>query len=491
MSHALTTTRPSRMRAGGDPPDSPHPTGRELPVGVRRGELAGLSEEDRAWELGQYRGYDERERPPQKREPLRCAYGYRGTYQAIKEEPPTDLEGYLLATTKSELNAIASRAGIEKPGKILKVDLARELASILPAHGEILEQELVACDDEQYETFKMLLDTPGAAISYRDVKRSECPNVTPMPPFTNLFKRGRDYDAGMPPQVVEMARKLDLAAIEDTRRRDDHIVRTAQVMTELAGAVTLAEVAVRCEELFGFRPEEHEVEDALIEAYRDYRRDVTFVPWGTWRDGGLNIVVDAELDSIEMQSVAHGDSVRRAWALMPWMSEAKTMPGASGPHSDEYDRSDLAYRLVSDQAWWNRFERLKIDSSLAETDVIDWERRLPEIVALRNWLDAHVPERKSDHLFADDVIDGLLRRRSARIDFTVFASWTQRFELFRLTADAEELCSLLASAVCALPSWRYGGRSPHAVAGLLATARAASEKGPGVAAGDTALAAVA
>ena len=290
---------------------------------------------------------------------------------------------------------------------------------------------------------------------------------------------------------VEMARKLDLAAIEDTRRRDDRIVRTAQVATELAGAVTLAEVAVRCEELFGFRPEEHEVEDALIEAYRDYRRDVTFVPWGTWRDGGLNIVVDSELDSIEMQSFAHGDSVRRAWALMPWMSEAETMPGASEPHSDEYDRDSLAYRLVSDQAWWNRFERLKIDSSLAEMDVIDWERRLPEIVALRNWLDAHVPERKSDHLFADSVIDGLLRRRSARIDFTVFATWTQRFELFRLTSDAEELCSLLANAFCALPSWRYGGRSPHAVAGLLATSRAASEKGPGMAAGDTALAAVA
>ncbi|MDM8300010.1 hypothetical protein [Collinsella tanakaei] len=491
MSHAQTTTRPSCMRAGGDPLDSPRPTGRELPIGVHRGELAGLSQEDRAWELGQYRGYDEKERPPRRREPLRCAYGCRAAYQAIKEEPPTDLEGYLLTTTKSELNAIASRVGIEKPGKILKVDLARELSSVLPAHGEVLEQALVACDDEQYETFKMLLDTPGAAISYRDVKRSECPNVTPMPPFTNLFKRGRDYDAGMPPQVVEMARGLDLAAIEDTRRRDDHIVHTAQVMTDLVGAVTLAEIAARCEELFGFRPEEHEVEDALIEAYRDYRYDVTFVPWGAWRDGGSNIVVDAELDTFERLSAANGDSVRRAWAFTPWMTEAKAIPGASGPHLDEYDRGAPAYRLISDQTYWDRFGRLEIDSSLAEMDVIDWEKRLPEIVALRDWLDAHVPDRESDHQFADDVIDELLRRRSARVDATVFAAWSQRYELFRLTSDAEELCSLLAKAACALPSWRYGGRSAHAVAGLLATARAASEERRGTEAAGTVFAAVA
>ena len=92
-------------------------------------------------------------------------------------------------------------------------------------------------------------------------------------------------------------------------------------------------------------------------------------------------------------------------------------------------------------------------------DVWTWHSHIPAALALRDFLDAHVPEGEDDYLFADEVLDDLTRMARVGMDP---GDLRTRLETLFPTDDAQDMVrayDLAAAFVLATPSWYLNGWS--------------------------------
>ena len=104
-----------------------------------------------------------------------------------------------------------------------------------------------------------------------------------------------------------------------------------------------------------------------------------------------------------------------------------------------------------------------LDPSLATGEAYDWKLRLPEVVNLRGWLDAHVPDDEDDFLYADYVIEQLLDVQMGSARPTEIIEVASELGVFETTDDAEGVLGRIMAMVNALPDWWNNGWSLDAI----------------------------
>ena len=142
-----------------------------LPEGVRRGALAGLSEDDRARAVDAALSelLTEGSSSPKDARSLAREQAKELKRRADSHASATRLEETLDADVKPVLEREAMRLGIARSSKMRKAELAHAVAAAMLEGDEAsreLDSFLRGCLDSEYETFRRLLALPQGAVAF-------------------------------------------------------------------------------------------------------------------------------------------------------------------------------------------------------------------------------------------------------------------------------------------------------------------------------------
>ena len=245
----------------------------------------------------------------------------------------------------------------------------------------------------------------------------------PSPPISRLYLHEGVFTALIPDELRDQARTLDLDAIRVRRERVERVRHLAEVVAELCGAAAVRDLPVRYEELYGERVDLAGLVDDLLVLQRRMGSYPTFELWLNREAPGYE---DAD-DKTPFAYVIHyslgdaeigEDMYEDVLADLGKDGEKVERDRVEGVLDDlerrivrERDQRDKMLRgLIEAHAQKAAYGPVPLDASLAKGEVYDWKCRLPEVVNLRGWLDAHVPDDEDDCLYADYVIEQLLER---------------------------------------------------------------------------------
>lgn len=443
-----------------------------MPRGVHRGKLAGLSGEEREQAL-RAAGCSER-RYDTMSEGLfdydrYARSGFRGT-QAV---PTGDFADCLRRCTVAQLSEFIRGMGIGRLPNKRKLTLIDAIVQHVDKLPEAMEDELLACSDGEFAGFLRMLEHDGPVLVLR---REDDETFYSLEPLTWLFSTGKESYGVMPHEIRSAAEKIDMEHIGMLRNRRWQIPRAADALRTFCGVAPLAEVAPCCKKLFGFEPTMEEVRAALRLDERN-RYGVRASPWTTWKPSERSrdeYLLGSWLNEDRVDDVADG---RREQLLnrysyqggIPW--ERDTGYGGAGRYIRAVERDGrdrLVCRIIRERQEMSVSCVDAIDKQLAHCSPLEWERTRPEALALRAWLDEHIPGRGDyyfvdEYRYADDKLDKLILLRNRSPDPFYMIELARSWGLFSHTFDPKELLDLLVDLECALPNWRYGGLSIRAV----------------------------
>lgn len=444
----------------------------DLPRGIHRGKLAGLTGEEREQAMRaagcsehRYDTMDDR---------MRRHDGYEGSsIRGTQSAPTGDFADCLRRTTVMQLEQFIRAMGIGRLPNKRKQTLIDALVGHVDKLPHAIEVELLACTDGEFAGFLHMLehDEPVYVL-----KREDGETFCALEPLTWAFSTGKQLYAVMPREVRAAAEGVDLERIRSLRNRRWQIPRAADALRTFCGVAPLAEVAPCCKKLFGFEPGMEEVRAALRLDERN-RYGVRASSWTTWKPSERSqdeYLLGSWLDEDRVAAVADG---RREQLLdrysyqggIPW--ERETGYGSAGRYicAVERDGRDrLVHGIILERQEMGVSCVDAIDKQLAHCGPLEWERTRPEALALRAWLDEHIPDREGyyfvdEYRYADDRLDKLILLRNRSPDPFYMIELARSWGLFSHTFDPKELLDLLVDLECALPNWRYGGLSIRAV----------------------------
>ena len=464
-----------------------------LPEGVRRGALAGLSEDERA------RAVDAALSELFSGGSAPSAKGARSlAREHVKElkrradfhAPVTRLEDTLDADVKSVLEREAMRLGIARSSKMRKAELAHAVAAAM-LEGDEAGRELVSflrgCLDSEYETFRRLLSLPQGAVEFSEKDAAAHADMACYPPYSRLFYHAGTFTAVIPDEFREAAASVDFEMIDASRDRARKIAHAGEVLVDLRGVVPVRDVGECSRKLYGIELPEDELVDELYDAADREMPHPPFEFWRPQRAPGDRRAGDSGGAQASPWYLVHwsiGDHVVSEQVAAELSREIEGLLDEGLPPEELADR--MSRSLDRDEAYGRVRRALEqrdayvedllrrhqekrelgpcpVDRSLAERDVIEWERALPQAVSLRNWLDAHVPEGENDYLFADDVIDQLIEAHDLSDDPRAMARAAADLGLLTLSDDPQGVVGRLMALANALPCWANNGWSPLAV----------------------------
>lgn len=473
-----------RIEAGGE---------ERLPEGIRRGSLAGLSEGERARAVDAAVTelvHEGSVLPGEADRSLARELLSRLRERADSHAPATRLVDTLDADRKSVLAREAERLGVRRFSRMRKAELARAVADAM-LEGGVAAGELVSflrgCFDSEYETFRRLLALPQGAVEFSEEEAAEHADTACYPPYSRLFYHEGTFTAVIPDEFREAAASIDFDAIDASRARARQVVHAGEVLVDLRGVVPVRDVGECARELYGLTLSEDELIDELYDAAD---REMPYPPFEFWRprrpqrDHGAGRGDGTEPSAWYLVHYTIGD---RAVGRDVANEVSHEMEGLSG---EGLSPEELARRVAGSLDRDKMYERLRrsleqrdayvedllrlhrekgdvgpcpVDRSLADRDVIEWERALPQAVSLRNWLDAHVPEDEDDRLFADDVIDRLIEAHDLSDDPQAMVREAAALDLLMLSDDHQGVVGRLTALANALPCWANNGWSPMAL----------------------------
>lgn len=428
-----------------------------LPQGVHRGKLFGMSEQERREAVDQgLAAWLEQERRDAK--PPRVDFHDELKRCANVRKPETSLKGSLNSDNRCVLERDARRFGAKCVSAMKKAELVDIVARGYLERAEHLGDALIDMRDEEYRTLRALLDAPQGSCAFPVKDAHEHRDIFPNPPFTRLFLHKGVFSALIPDEFRELLGALDLLEVDRARERLAQIGHVCEVMAELCGIVSLADVASRCEALYGFSPDEVEVWRA---AQNGIAGDPMCPPFDLWYspDRQADFIIhfqlsDRAIDRMVVNKIADD-------GLDPWSANEDFGRRVRDEEAkrDAYLDSLLREHDEKDDA----LGPCPLDPMLADHDAFEWKERLPEVRNLRNWLDGHVPDEADDTTFADYVIERLLMGIGGAGDPRDIIGIADELGLFLLTSDQQALLGRLMAVANALPDWHNNGWAPHIV----------------------------
>ena len=451
--------------------DNEHRWNLELPDGIHRGKLAGLSEEERRRIVEKYKS----ERYGGSRDVTYGKLGYwypdNAGVRRVSTVPGGGLVDLLSKRSKDVSVKLLASMGVKRVSSLRKQQVLDRVAEELDKLPDVLERRLVRCSDAEYAGFRLLLGKTEEVFHFTADDTVHTCDLEPLEPFTWLFYCHDTYHAIMPMEVRKAARAIDLDGIGRARNRRRQIPRAIAVLKQFCGVVPIAEIAPCCKELFGFEPSMKEVIGVLeagIPRTGRYAYDgFDCACWPYPAPSANGYVLDESLsDDCAMRTARK----RLEWhatvpyrVRVPWTREKPAARDAEAycelesKTRDAYIRGLLAVRRRDILA-----VRGPLDRALAKQDVLSWACGIPEAIAVRRWLDGHVPDGENDYEYADGMLRLLVGCREFAPHPCGLLDLACSKGLFSHTFDTHELRELLVALEGALPSWRLNGWTPRA-----------------------------
>lgn len=327
---------------------------------------------------------------------------------------------------------------------------------------EGLDLALTWCLDEQFDLLCRLIHSNP--LSLDELAPSIASHLYPMIPYTFVFRCEGELLAWMPPEVCELMKQADLEAIRELRTRLHEARMAARGLATMCGIISMAKVYERYRRAVD-KPLSRRMFEAALEEYQDCtNRD----DYALWRHLSCDYIV-----SIEISDASAAARVVRE-RFSDNIVDSDVVPGgAQLVELASEDDDEFLSRLVQKEKELEA-ARLSLLGTKRPTLPPDLPRamlattpiyalmELPALEALRNFVEAHIPDGEDDYEFGEQFC------RSVVVSTTLMCdSYNDTMDIIRLygmqhcegTDFSDTLGRLVTNAYNALPRWELNGWS--------------------------------
>jgi hypothetical protein len=92
---------------------------------------------------------------------------------------------------------------------------------------------------------------------------------------------------------------------------------------------------------------------------------------------------------------------------------------------------------------------------------VKWAQSRPAAVALRDWLDAHVPDGADDYTYGDILLDQFIVMCTQEFPMQVILDHVSKALVLADETQLDKLMSLFTNLTNALPKWSNNGWTPN------------------------------
>lgn len=345
--------------------------------------------------------------------------------EALGHAPTSGLAETFALFPKAKLEQLARGMGLTGISKLNKGDLAQRIADEIAGAADETSYDLLNLSDPEFELLVGLVDKGPLSFGPGDLADGEVfssANLVPLPPYIFLFKQGDTFTAAVPDELAAAIRAVDLDAVRSQRAK-------------IAGAIAYAETATT---YYGIVD--------LDAAYRQYcsLADDPLQP-GDFAEA----VYRSGLSGDYGFDLTERDDDKGIYLVDFMLSDA-----FAGP--DALDDLDV-YRdyLLAEQA---KRELRPLDGLVCD-DAFDRFYDMPAAVALRDYLDEHVPDDDDDYAYADRTMEDILELFYTGARASELPGDLEDMGLMDATDDPKSLVQLATNLYNALPAWQLCGWS--------------------------------
>ena len=411
-------------------------------------EFASEAESGDGWHRGELAGMPYEEREAAVMERLR-AHGTQGRDEDLRDilakrcrrgEPKTELAQLLALDAKERLIAVSKAFGSPVKTSLRKAEVVEAMAALL-VQPDSLYRAIHSLDTHEIEPLKALVESGGIM----HVEGASLTTLAGLPqPVMGLcyaFHHGDDFSFVVPSEIMVALRGFSWDDALEEAREYDYVVAIAEALTELRGVVPVNDFI---DEYLHLSPYGFDVRDAmesLVEAMEV-------------GEASFSLLDDGRCDYLLHYEIAD------QWLLEQGVDD----PYGYGPFL-EGKRGRFLDGLLGAQH--GKEPRPLEADMLAEPSIFHWKEKSAPAQALREFLDAHVPDDADDYFFADKMMEDILEE----------AKWGSVMNGFQPYADIMEdngfiveesvlrrFITLLMNMVNALPNWANNGWAPNELA---------------------------
>lgn len=397
--------------------------------GTHRGALANLSREEREKRVD---------------EEMRSLYGGRSGllnkvlgFNFITRPLCDTLPDLLAISNKASLADLARLFDVYVPSGAKKAAYVEALAAAIPTRTEFLITEL---DCMSPQTIALLRDIMAAGGILK-FERDQLPLV-PIDLFDislcYAFEHECTVSYVVPVELREFVSSLDLGAMEKRALKIKEIAHTADALASLRGIVPAGDVYDEFIRLYHEQMDRDEFDQLLF-----------YVIQGDCREAYL-------FDAHGTEYVLH-EALAADWCDVSGVSLDLLEGG--------FLEGDLGFlkRILESQK--GKEPRPLGPGLLTGDDVFDLRATTPASLALRDYLDANVPDGQDDYFFADKVIDELIDYFAVGMHgtecFNVFLEILEDNGYVPDKAHLTHLMELATNMINSMPTQANNGWSPH------------------------------
>ena len=449
--------------------------------GWHRGALSGLSEEEREAAIrsndATFNAELQKNLVPLLEKKCTSGEPTDDLVELIRREDPDVIKRLTDSYREIEINELTIQAidgALEEwhaSGGTTKLPKPEDVRAKLPADNRPVAEQLgdyLIKPDNMHDTLRLLsLDellalkklcksggrmevAVGDITGVRDLPRC-------MPGLCHMFRTASGFLYVMPAQIHASLSEADLDnAIEDAQR-DLSEVDFVNSITELRGIVPLNEAVCEWLGLQGIPGFSLDMADRIGELSDDEEdlvadTAIRLCDRAVHRMAGFDVLDTG--DELFLLCWQIGDQMRYELGLDADLPEDR----------DPFISAALegsAQRIFSEAS---RKAPRPLEPEMLADGVYDWKLRIPAVRAMRNFLDAHVPDERNDLYFADKVIEEL-------VDEMAWGATTDALEnYFGILEDNDyipekahlnRLINLLMNMANSLPIWANNGWSPN------------------------------
>lgn len=436
-----------------------------LPEGFHRGALAGLAGEDRAAVLaGHVREIEQAERGS-------VMQAYRQI--ALNVEPSASLAKILLGYDRASLSQAAVEWGIPSAARLGKAHLAQALASAVLSHPEQLDDALVHAREATFSRMREAARACGGsgeeasayAVALLPEDIGGPSPLEPIEPYSFFVQKGEGLSFVVPPEVLAMLADVDFGAVEARRALVSNVLCIADACATCCGAVSFGDAFAQYEAAFPGTL--HEEEFAAILADEASFGDLSYELWRnpqTDEDFIIHFTLDRRY--VARQSLNGGRQQELAFHLESTAPDENPDQAANRMYemvrsavAQDLGRLDeLLLYLVAEH---ERYAMRPLPADMLSGDAMSALLRAPAAVAVRDYIDEHMPDGQDDFFYAESVVEEIVMLMIESGHSEAPLEYVRELGLLEGDSNRSKLPQLIEMLYNNVPSWENNGWSPR------------------------------
>lgn len=406
---------------------NPSDDGKDDSSHSHRGMLSGLSLADREEQVRQH------------------AYVYGNAQRAMVElrsyceRGPIrrSLSDLLMGHTKADLLEMAASLQINRISSKPKRDIIALIAEVA-LDPQVTERLVATLDPDDFDCLKKLYDAGGfMCVDAEKMRRAE-DFLPPIPLFNYTFLDDRKFVFVMPDEILASCKHIDWDAVLETQAQLRLAISTANLLVEMRGALLFSEMYDQYRQLSGAPLDDG---STLM--------GITFGPHG----------------DLALYDVWYGEGIEDTYLVHSDIASSFDYPMSGHGHGNARQRihqGSIPAEIEDLFAVQEDKRPRPISEEMASVgEYVPWARTRPSAVALRAYLDEHVPNGADDYTYADEVVDDLIVMGTCEFPLPTISGYLSSKLTVSGIDQLVRVTELVSNLYNALPKWSNNGWSAN------------------------------